>query len=74
MTQTAMLNEILPAVRSLSRADKLRLIHELAGEMLREADALPFVAGASYPVWSPIDAFEAAAALQGMLDAEVKTP
>ena len=55
--------EILPDVQSLPRADKLRLIQFLAQE-LAEAEAPPaFVAGQSYPVWSPDEAFAAAETL-----------
>lgn len=55
--------EMLPNIQSLPRADKLRLIQFLAQE-LAEAEAPPLlVSGQSYPVWSPDQAFEAAAAL-----------
>ena len=71
-SRTAILDEVLPVVRALSRADKLRLIQELAGEMIQEDGVSPLEPGAAYPVWSPHDAFDAAAALQQLLDAERK--
>ena len=62
--------EILPDIRSLPRADKLRLIQLLAQE-LAEAEASPLIEGGrEYPVWSPDQAFEAAETLLQTLRAE----
>lgn len=62
--------EILPDIQSLARADKLRLIQFLAQE-LAEAEAPPsLVAGQSYPIWSPDQAFAAAETLLQTLHAE----
>jgi hypothetical protein len=56
--------EILPNVRSLPRADKLRLIRILAQE-LADAEGLPELgAGAQVSGWSPHPDFEAAAKLE----------
>ena len=62
------LAEVLPNVRSLSRADKLRLIRLLA-EDLSEVETL-LEGGASYPVWSPHDAHDAAATLMKVLETD----
>ena len=57
------LAELLPNIQSLPRADKLRLIQFLAQE-LADAESPPLlVAGRSYPVWSPDQAFAAAETL-----------
>jgi len=62
--------EILPDIQSLARADKLRLIQFLAQE-LAEAEAPPsLVAGQSYPIWSPDQAFAAAETLLQTLHEE----
>jgi hypothetical protein len=62
--------EILPDIQSLARADKLRLIQFLAQE-LAEAESPPsLVAGQSYPIWSPDQAFAAAETLLQTLHAE----
>jgi hypothetical protein len=75
MTPTvSTLPDLLPAVRGLSREDKLRLIHVLAGELVQEANEIPFVPGASYPIWTPLFADDAAAVLQRALDEELKKP
>jgi hypothetical protein len=58
--------ELLPTLRELSRADKLRVMHFLVEELARAEDAL-LTPGASYPVWSPYDAHEAAKTLLGVL-------
>jgi hypothetical protein len=59
---------------ALSRADKLRLIEVLAGDLAREEQALPLDASAVYPVWTPIDAFEAAAVLERELEKQKGLP
>ena len=62
--------KILPDIQSLARADKLRLIQLLAQE-LAEAEAPPsLVAGQSYPIWPPDQAFAAAETLLQTLHAE----
>ena len=62
--------EMLPDIQTLARADKLRLIQFLAQE-LAQAEALPLlIAGQSYPVSSPDQAFAAAETLLQTLHAE----
>jgi hypothetical protein len=62
--------EMMPELQALPRADKLRAIQFLATELAREerVDLLP--AGASCPIWSPFDAFDAARTLMQLLDQE----
>jgi len=55
--------ELVPALRSLSRADKFRAIQLLAGDLAREEEIPALEAGASFPIWTPFDAFDAAAKL-----------
>jgi hypothetical protein len=64
------LAELLPSVRALSRSDKLCLIQLLANDLAQEESHSPLVAGASYPVWTPLNAFEAAAVLLRALEEE----
>ena len=61
---------LLPAVRALSRPEKLRLLQFLADDLVREEESMPFQANATYPDWSPHDAIEAATTLQKLLEAE----
>jgi hypothetical protein len=56
------LAELLPKLRALSRADKLRVMQFLIAELARE-EGKTLQADTDYPVWSPYDAFEAAAGL-----------
>jgi hypothetical protein len=60
------LHDVLPALRRLDRADKLRAMQFLIGELSREEGIL-LEAGAEYPVWSPYEAFEAAEVLRQVL-------
>jgi hypothetical protein len=54
------LNELIPALQTLSRADKLRLIQFLVIELAKEENVPLLDMDKNYPVWSPYDAFEAA--------------
>lgn len=60
-------NELLEELHKLNRADKLRVIQLLVGELAAEEAAL-LSPGATYEVWSPYDAPEAAATLLKLLD------
>ncbi len=62
--------EMLPEVRALPRIDKLRLIQVLVEELARAEEATPFVAGQSFPLWSPDRAYDAAAVLLRELQME----
>jgi hypothetical protein len=68
------LPQLLPTVRTLSRADKLRLIGILAEELAREEGLALLAEGEAYPVWSPHEAQEAAAALLQALRQEGIAP
>jgi len=65
--------EVLPTVRSLSRADRLRLIQIVAQE-LAEDEASLIEPNREYPIWSPYDAHDAAATLLRILGEEKSTP
>jgi hypothetical protein len=60
--------ELIPALQALPRADKLRVIQFLAGDLARQKDAELFPAEASCPTWSPFHAFDAAKTLMQMLE------
>lgn len=64
------LTELLPTVHALSRDDRLRLLHYLADDLAREQGVPPLAPNVEYPVWTPYNATEAAAALQKFLDEE----
>lgn len=52
--------ELLPMLRNLSRADKIRAIQLLADELARE-EVIPLLAAAAeFPIWTPFNAFDAA--------------
>ncbi len=69
--RTMTINELLPTLRDLDRADKLRVMQFLVAELAKDEDAL-LVPEASYPVWSPYTAFDAANTLLAELAADTK--
>jgi hypothetical protein len=71
MTTANGLPDLLPILHALPRADKLRLIEFLAGELVREEGIEP---GVSYPLWTPHHAFDAAAVLLRELENEGPAP
>jgi hypothetical protein len=60
-------NKLLEELQKLNRADKLRVIQILAGDLAIEEDAY-FTPDATYEVWSPYDAPAAAETLLKMLE------
>jgi len=62
------LSEILPSIRSLPRADKLRLIQLLATDVARDEGVALDLADKTVPIWSPHDSVEGAATLLRVLD------
>lgn len=68
------LNELLPALHALPRADKLRLIQVLAAAVAREDGITPGDVEKAFPVWSPYEAFDGAATLLRLLDEEKAAP
>jgi hypothetical protein len=75
MTPTdAALPDLLATARRLSRADKLRVIEVLVGDLAREENPPLLEAGGSYPIWTPFFAEEAAAVLLKELEKAKGTP
>ncbi|AVH72690.1 hypothetical protein [Nostoc sp. 'Lobaria pulmonaria (5183) cyanobiont'] len=62
-------NELIKQLRKLDRVDKLQIIQLLAAELANEENNL-IKSGASYPVWSPYDAVDAANIMLETLNAE----
>jgi hypothetical protein len=62
------LADLLPSIRDLSRTEKLRLIQVLAIDLAEAEDPASLEPGKSYPLWSPYEAYEAAAVLLKVLD------
>ena len=59
--------ELLEELHKLNRADKLHIIRVLVDDLAVE-EAAYFRAGATYEIWSPFDAPEAADTLMRMLE------
>ena len=54
--------QLLPRLRQLPRAEKLHVIQVLVSDLAQEETPL-VQPGVAYPVWSPYDAFDAAAVM-----------
>ena len=61
------LTELLPAIKTLPRADKLRLMQFLVIDLAHEEGILLLSAEAEYPIWTPLHAFDAADTLLQLL-------
>lgn len=61
------LAEMIPAIRELPALDKLHLIRILAEELDAASENLFFAPGATYPIYSPFDSYDAAATLMNAL-------
>ena len=61
------LNELLPTLRQLPRADTLRALQFLSSDLAGE-EASGMAEGGSYPIWSPYDSIEAARILEQSLE------
>lgn len=59
--------ELLTEARALSQADRLQLIQQMAEELRLEQMIVP---GATYEIWSPYEAYEAAAIMMKALEEE----
>jgi hypothetical protein len=62
------LAELVPALQDLPRDDKLELIRLLVTDLTRQEGIDLLQSGASYPVWTPLGAYDAARSLQQLLD------
>ena len=61
------LTELFPAIKMLPRADKLRLMQFLVIDLAQEEGVPLLSADVEYPIWTPLNAFDAAATLLQML-------
>jgi hypothetical protein len=68
------LSELIPHLQTLSRAEKLQAIQMLAQDLARGEESTGLIEGQAYPVWSPLDAYDAAAALSRLLEADRGQP
>ena len=60
--------ELVPTLTSLPRDQKLQVLRLLAFDLTQEAGVDVFQDGASYPIWTPFDAHDAAQSLQRLLE------
>ncbi len=60
--------ELMPVLQNLPRNDKLEVIQLLISDLTRQEGIDLLQSGASYPIWTPFDAHDAARSLQQLLD------
>jgi hypothetical protein len=60
------LTELFPEVKMLARADKLRLMQFLVIDLAQEEGIPLLLADTKYPIWTPLNAFDAADTLLQM--------
>lgn len=65
------LAELMPILQNLPRQDKLEVVRYLMSDLTRREGVELLQNGATYPVWTPFDAFDAAKSLQQMLDQDL---
>ena len=68
------LTELFPAIKMLPRTDKLRLMQFLVIDLAQEEGIPLLFAEAEYPIWTPLNAFEAADTLLQMLQTPQAEP
>ena len=68
------LTELVPAIRMLPRADKLRLMQFLIIDLAHEEGVPLLSAEAEYPTWTPLNAFDTADTLLQMLQTHQTAP
>lgn len=67
------LAEVWPTVELLPPDEKLQLAHRILGELAKPSECALLDPNVEYPIWSPYEAYEAAATLTQML-ADAKDP
>jgi antitoxin (DNA-binding transcriptional repressor) of toxin-antitoxin stability system len=61
--------DLFPMLKSLSRADKLKVMQFLIAELAKEEEPT-LQAGATYSLWSPLNSHEAAHKLSQLLESD----
>ncbi|MDM8560496.1 hypothetical protein [Candidatus Parabeggiatoa sp. HSG14] len=64
------LNGLLPTVKTLSHVDKIRLMHFLMTDLVQREGINLIEPDESYPIWTPLNAVEAADTLLKALTEE----
>jgi hypothetical protein len=66
----ATLSELLPGLKALPHADKIRAMQFLVSELAKEEKVTLLEPDATYPIWSPYNSFGAADTLIEFLKEE----
>jgi hypothetical protein len=60
--------ELMPTLQNLLREDKLQVLQFLLSDLTQQAGVDLLQSGVSYPIWTPLDAYDAARSLQQLLE------
>jgi hypothetical protein len=67
------ISELIPAIQSLSRAEKVQLLQVIAAEIAQDEELSIIPPRIKHEVWSPYDAFDAAEQLINALKSDQHT-
>ncbi len=62
------ITELMPMLKSLPRDEKLQVFRLMASDLTQDAGVDILQSGASYPIWTPFNAYDAAQSLQRLLE------
>jgi hypothetical protein len=60
--------ELIPSIHNLNRSEKIYLLQIIANDLAQEEHNLNLIPNADYPIYSPLNAFEAADTLLKLLE------
>jgi hypothetical protein len=68
------LAELMPELQKLPRNDKLAVIQLLVSDLTRQQGVDLLQDGTSYPIWTPLGAYDAVKSLQQLFDQDRVQP
>ena len=63
---------LVSSLRQLSRAEKLQMMQFLIAELAQD-EGVMLIPNRDYPIWTPLEAYDAASTMQQMLSATSET-
>ena len=62
------ITELIPSIQNLNRSEKIQLLQIIVNELAQEEQNSPLNNQENYPIYSPLNAFEAADTLLQVLE------
>lgn len=66
------LTELIPSIQNLNRSEKIKLLQIIVNELAQEEQNQNLIHQENYPIYSPLNAFEAADTLLQVLEEKAK--